>query len=374
MKFLELFMRDRPRALQALDDPSFKKKWVNQASAYGWTCAHQVALDGDFIALSKLIDNGINFWTLNKDDKYPLHYAVIESHYEIVKMILSYEIPKSVIKWYPKYHDFSDTSCWFRVAISLEDLRIERLLVDALFHLINDDSDIPTDFVHYALLQKNAYDIIINVFSENVVAMDILRAARSLDVHIESGNACPKVVDFLLHIPGRITPITMNNKFLKKPKSFANINAYRILESFLRYPDKVNGINNAENFLLAIINGHYKVIDLLLAVGCDPHALIPGYESNCFIETLKTTFCSYDLKDNLHIVHKILMWGGIKDYENYMYFINIPAQQTVTGKLNHFTKLYKRTIVNYCKHITLFDILHYRQHIEDLREKIIQRL
>ena len=362
-------MRDRPRALRALDDPLFKKKWVNQASAYGWTCAHQAALDGDFIALSKLIEKGVDLWTLNKDDKYPMHYAVIESHYEIVTMILSLDIPRSVVEWYPKFSEFSDTSCWFMVAIELEDLRIEKLLVDAFFPLI-EDHDMLVGFVHYALRRKNAYDIIVNVFAENVIAMNILRTNEALGNHLESGYACPKVVDFLLRIPGRIIPIMMNNNFLEKTMTYANKNAYGLLESFLRHPDKIIGINDNENLLHAVRNRLVDVVDLLLAVGCDPRAIIPTSNTTCFFEALKKMFYAYKLRDDAPrlIFYKFLMFCGNKDY---ILLPSLPPIQTVTGKVYHIRDFYVHAVINYCKRITLFDILYYRKCVDDLREKFL---
>jgi hypothetical protein len=56
IKFLKLFTRNRPKALDILENACYKRELVNECYSDGRTCAHIAAQDGDHRSLRKVID------------------------------------------------------------------------------------------------------------------------------------------------------------------------------------------------------------------------------------------------------------------------------------------------------------------------------
>lgn len=375
-KFLNLFTRNRPEAMRILDQEHDKQTMVNLQRKDGRTCAHFAAQDGDHRSLQVLINCGANVWKLASGGFFPLHLAVMGKRAKVVKMLLSVEIPYSVLKRvtdaiFAKC-EYDHPQCFFRKAYKMKKPDIPRDLVLRFFPLLHEDTILDTvrqliEFSHSNL------SFITDVLKDSEHGMRALRDVNSFLVAVQEEDPETDLISHLLEIGDTGYPLDMKKFHNIVEPYIGNCEECVILKLFIRNRHKILNLHTPELLHYAIKWQNLNAVDILLAT--EPRlsreeswkraigSLLYALKFSC----VKDVRCSWINRDKaVAIVHKILQsyrWGS----KPLIFKCHPPVTEEKQANLTSYHDVVNR----FYKGVTLFDLLEYRLYMCNLRSELL---
>ena len=355
MSFLKLFTRDRTSALQLLENSNDKETLVNEKNNGDWSCVHLVAVDGDYKSLRKLIENGVNMWTVNHSDLYPLHYAVACSHFKVVQLLLS-NIKDYVTQWLGSQAIVS-SHCPFKHAFRLKDYRIAKELIDKFLPRFTYDT--VKNIVHEAM-RECTFEFIKLAIVPNERANDVLINSSCVTQALGNCNFSPQLFDYLLEVGEVNYPYS----FIRHVyfQFFRNLKNVEILKCFARYEHKITDLCIPNVLIYAILSDYSEFVDVALALGCDPYEK-HDYEKPCMYYAIE--MCQKYESEKYHIaLRKMLLYQGFTPSKERICFTGY-----TTETLELYIEYACDLINEYYRNVSLFEILAYRHHIQELKSE-----
>lgn len=368
---LKLFSQDRREAILRLN-----RENVNEKYASGWTLTHQVARDGDLETLLLLIELGADVWTKDRNDLTPLQIAIIESNVDIVRVLVSDEVFAKLDRVKE-----NDACAYIEQSIMHFSYRISELVFTRFVPLITARN--VTRLVRMALEKCSvSFEFFRDVLGKLPECDRVIRQSDTMSIVIYYRVKCPSYTTFIDWL------------FTEKCKyvfDIANLQCYMIrnlvtgselsaLKVLLfKHRDKVRNLNHPNVLAYAIETQNLDAVDLLLAAGCDPHAraaptsITPGstsqYDVPCLYMALDyhINHPSREKRVDEDIVNRILLYSG--SFRDDCLPLT-PFTSRFRNRVDAFAIVWRmgQKIASFYKEVTLFDILYYRMHIQELRD------
>ena len=368
MSFLELFTRDRPAALRILETSEDPLSLVNQRYKSGWSCVHQATQDGDLHALAKLIEHNADIWTAYDEEIYPIQIAIREMRHDVLSLLLDPVIPQTFVKiihnhanCLPCDNKSSFRNSFFGLSLQTNDEHITKLIFDKFLPYLTIFQ--VTDYVQSSM-RHSSLDIIKNIFGENENTNAVLRRSLCARTALSRPIIDIGIVDYILNIGDTEYPLHIAYfRFLDV--LVVTDRECKIVERLLRHKDKVS-FENAEIMLYHAVTYHNeKIIDVALAIGCDPFRenVLPfsvNSLSRAFEECTKN-----DNPINALILRKLLLYKGI---DNRTYELHTTREDD-NEEVSEYKKMCHNYIIDFYRNVTLFEIMEYNLHIRELADK-----
>jgi len=362
MNFLELFTRDRPAALRLLEDSDNKLELVNQTYSNGWSCVHQAVQDGDTHALTKLIEYGSKLWTAYDTDIYPIQIAILFSRYDALCVLLENDkdIPLFVFCRHADNVSGTDNSfrkSFLKSALLTQDERIVKVVVDKFLRYL---SAYHINMLVYCAVHLTSLNIIQNIFGENPITLSYLKHSNSLDYALARKDIGVEVIEYILFIGEEGYPYEFATTYRTESVMIKDPDC-TILETLIRHPDKVTFKADGTLLYQAVFFLNSKAVDITLALGHDysnDGGLIEAFY-RCHDDKLGNS--------KMHsILRNMLLFGGIgaETYDKLFRYYDH------NNELGPFSTFCRDTISSFYNTVTLFEMLSYTVHIQDLRETL----
>ena len=365
LKFLKLFTRNRPKALDLLENACYKLELVNECYCDGRTCAHIAAQDGDHRFLRKIIEEGGKVWSQTMDHLYPLHLAVKESNTKAVRVILESEVPMGVIEYISinSNYDAHHCECFFYEAIHLDESTILKELINKFFPLIQEQDILK--IVKYAIRRYGA-EMAYDVMRLSPKAVEAFRDVGCLRYTLESDDDETPSIKFLLQKGEHGYPIDLS-KHHDSLEGYMDDEECKVLRYFVQHKDKVKNLSDPHLLLYAINAHNPNAVDILLALGCDPHTHIQNKRIYCFTQSLGLCITNARKRDiSFVILRKILLYKG----SSYFYRIVKSMWNPSYIYAAEYHKAARKIISDFYEGVTLFDMIEYHLRISDIRSNI----